>query len=112
MIARLEKIDWRAMITRRQPYGVLVLLCVYGAFAPRSALFVLALLHWLALDAIRTRKETPCASGLEAQVTSIEQKHRFCGVEIIVTNSQLYRVGTRHYLVQVSRAQQAAEEAA
>lgn len=110
MIGIIPRLPWRVLLTSRQPYAVLVLLCFCGAFAPTAALFVLALLHWIALDAIRTLKAAPRDPGIAAQVASIEQKHRFCGDEVSVTNGQIYRVGDRTYLVEVTRAQTACTE--
>ncbi|WP_439538657.1 hypothetical protein [Sphingomonas sp.] len=99
------KRDWRATFSRWQPYGSLILLCLFYSVLPTSAFFILALIHWSALDTIRTRKPVHLDLQLASQVTSIENKHRFCGDEITVTNSQIYRIGGRHYLVQVSRAE-------
>lgn len=96
---------WREKFTRWQPYGVLVLLCVFHLLAPTSAFFILALIHWTALDAVRTRRPMQIDMGVATQAASIEAKQRFCGDEIKITNSQIYRVGERHYLVQVTRAE-------
>lgn len=99
------KRDWRATFTRWQPYGALVLLCAFYLALPTSAFFLLALIHWTALDTIRTRRTGQLDLSIANQVTRIEEKHRFCGDELTVTSSQIYRVGERHYLVQVSRAE-------
>lgn len=110
MIDIVQQMLSRAIRASRLHYAVLVLLCIYGAFAPTAALFVLALLHWIALDAIRTLKAAPRDPGIAAQVASIEQKYRFCGDGVSITNSQIYRVGDRKYLVEVTRAQAACTE--
>jgi hypothetical protein len=73
---------------------------------PTIAFVILAIWHWCALDEIRTRKPIQIDLGIATQAAAVECQHKFCGDrdDMTVTNSQVYRVGARHYLVQVSRA--------
>lgn len=90
--------------TRWQPYAMVVALSGVALTYPTTAFVILAVLHWTALDAIRTRQPLQIDLGIATQAASVERKHKLCGDVVTVTNSQIYRVGNRHYLVQVSRA--------
>lgn len=103
------KRDWRAIFARWQPYGTLVVLCAAASPLPYSSFFILALIHWSALDALRMRKPARPEDWIASQAASIEAKHRFCGDTVTVTKSCVYRVQDRHYLVRVSRTDRDAE---
>lgn len=100
---RWRGFDWRAAFVRWQPYGSLVLVALLGLKFPHLALVVLAVIHWSTLDALRTRRPIQIDLGIASQAASIEDKYRFCGDGVIITNRQVYRIGSRHYLVEVTR---------
>ena len=102
---RLPDFDWLAAFTRWWPYATLVLVSLFALKFPTSAFVLLAIIHWATLDVLRTRRPIQIDLGLNTQAASVEAKHRLCGDEVSVTNNQVYRIGNRHYLVQVSRTE-------
>lgn len=105
MRLRWPQVDWRAQFCRWQPYGTVILLAWFATKFPACAFLILAMMHWTALDALRAKPKEIVRTDdfIAAQVKSIEAKHRLVGDELIVTNRQIYRVGKRHYRVEVFR---------
>ena len=94
------------------PYAVLISLVVVGVWMPPIALFVLAVIHFAALDSIR-RQPDPArpvstwqdrlGQSIADQITSVEFGHRFSGDDLNVTSTAHYTGHGRTFVVAVTR---------
>lgn len=96
--------DWRALYTRWQPYAIVLVLAALHTRFPAIAYTLLAIIHWAALDVLRAGPPVQI-DGITEQANTIEDKQRFVGNDVGITSNRIYKVGTRHYLVQVQRAE-------
>lgn len=94
------------------PYVVLGALVIVGAWMPHTAMFVLAIIHFAALNTIHSRSDPAIGeptwrdrlgASIADQITSVETGHMFSGDAVRVTSTAQYTGLGRTFVVTIAR---------